>query len=107
MGPFSLIAAGYFLAQSDQCSLNFIDNKMFNTCVHLEPECRLAVATPPPSEFAAQRGLSLVNQQPIVFSETGRQAILNVFLSETDIEYWVYFFDTQEVCLMMSGYEVT
>lgn len=107
MDLLSLTLSSYLLAQGNQCSNIFIGNKYFNACVLEEPECYPAYTLPSPSMFAESRGLKLVDQQPILFTETGREAILNVFLSDTDIEYWVFFLDTQEVCLMMSGFEVT
>lgn len=107
MDLLSLTLSTYLLAQNTQCTNMFIGEKYFNTCILPEPECLPAAILPPPSIFAESRGLKLVEQQPVVFNETGREGILNVFLSDTDIEYWVFFLDTQEVCLMMSGFEVT
>lgn len=107
MDLLSLTLSSYLLAQGTQCSNTFVGDKYFNTCIHSEPECYPAYTLPSPGIFAESRGLKLVEQHPFLFKDTGREAILNVFLSDTDVEFWVFFLDTQEVCLMMSGFEVT
>lgn len=91
----------------DQCGLMEINNTVFDLCILEEPDCFPRSMLPSPDAFAVERGLRLVDISSIVFNETGEQGMLHIFLSANQIEYWVFFPERDEVCLMMEGFEAT
>jgi hypothetical protein len=105
MDLLSLTLATYLVAQTDNCSKTYIDGNPFTFCVKAEPECKSILEMPDPRLYAAQKGLELVYQDRVMFEDTNRFGVLNVFYNGSEVEYWVFFPDTQEVCLMADGYK--
>ena len=89
----------------DTCVNEYFEGEPYTICLFAEPVCFPSSILPPPSEFARQKEMELVFQLPVQLTDPDRQGILNFFRSPKSgkFEYWLFYLDTQEVCMVMEA----
>ena len=114
---FAALTAGIFLGlmtyanadtqdKYEQCGPGDFKGQDMVLCTFKEPVCTPSAELPPPAEFAKQRNMRLYAQHRITFNDTGEVGVLNLFVNNVALEYWVYFPNRpdKDTCLMAEAY---